>query len=327
MKTASIVILTKNAEAYLPETLEAIFRQEVDFDFEVIAVDSGSKDRSLEILASYPVRVVCIPPETFNHGGTRNLGAQEANPESKYIVYLSQDAAPYDERWLSSLLAPFEENLEVAGVFSRHLPRPRASAATVRQLTSLTQTGGEQRLDKKMPASAEEYEADKFFYIFFSNTSSAIRKEVWQKIPFDRVDFAEDAVWADRVLRAGFTLVFEPASMVLHSHNYNAIEQFRQNVDHAHAMYRLFRPPSFRDEKLWLKHLLFIPLQVRLDWRTVRTSPFLVREPKSFKIRTILYSPAWHLATVLGGWVGAHLEDMPPALKKILSRQERIKRA
>jgi rhamnosyltransferase len=327
MKTATIVILTKNAEAYLPETLEAIFHQKVDYGFEVIAVDSGSKDRSLEILASYPVRVMCIPPETFNHGGTRNLGAQEADPESKYIVFLSQDAAPYDENWLGSLLAPFEENPQVAGVFSRHLPRPGSSAATVRQLTVLTQTGGQLRLVKKMPASLEEYEAEKFFYIFFSNTSSAVRKVVWEKMPFDQVDFAEDAVWADRVLRGGYTIVFEPSSMVLHSHNYNAIEQFRQNVDHAHAMYRLFRPPSFRDEKLWLKHLLRIPIEVRQDYRTVRTSPFLVCEPKSFKIRTILYSPAWHLATVLGGWVGAHLEDMPPALKRILSRQERIKQS
>jgi rhamnosyltransferase len=62
-----------------------------------------------------------------------------------------------------------------------------------------------------MPASSEEFKSNKFWYIYFSNTSSAIRRETWEQIPFDRVDFAEDAVWAEKVLLAGYTLIFEPA--------------------------------------------------------------------------------------------------------------------
>ena len=130
--TVSIVVLTKNAEPYLSETLEAIFSQETDFSFEVLVIDSGSKDRSLEILKDYSVRLIEIPPESFNHGDTRNLGARQADPGSRYIVYLSQDALPQNEAWLQNLIIPMEADHQVAGVFSRHIPRPESSPAQVR---------------------------------------------------------------------------------------------------------------------------------------------------------------------------------------------------
>ena len=146
-------------------------------------------------------------------------------------------------------------------------------------------------------------------------------------MPFEQVDFAEDAVWADQVIRAGYKIIFEPQSRILHSHDYNPVEQFRQNVDHAHAMYKLFRPAIFRDEKMWLKQLAGIPLQVYLDWKYMRSSEYFIGEPYRFKLATMALSPAWQLATVSGGWVGAHLEDMPPVMKRLLSRQERIKQS
>ncbi|MCZ7552289.1 MAG: glycosyltransferase [Anaerolineales bacterium] len=90
----SIVIPTKNAEAYLTAQLEAIFNQATAFDFDVTLIDSGSKDRTPEIAAAYPVSLINIPPQEFNHGSTRNLGARQARPESEFIVFLSQDACP-----------------------------------------------------------------------------------------------------------------------------------------------------------------------------------------------------------------------------------------
>ena len=54
----SIVLLTYNGDIYLAEVLASIFAQITRFNFEVIAIDSGSSDRTLEIIKDYPVTLV-----------------------------------------------------------------------------------------------------------------------------------------------------------------------------------------------------------------------------------------------------------------------------
>jgi len=320
----TIVLLVKNGFPYLSGVLDAIFSQDTNSRLEVLAIDSGSTDGSLEVLGRYPVRVIQILPQDFNHGETRNLAAREADPTSEYIAYLSQDALPADENWLRDLIQPLEDDPIVAGTFSRHIPRPEASPSLVRQLTTMWQTGGTERLVKAMPDDPEVYERDKFFYIYFSNTSSAIRREVWEKIPFRRLDFAEDADWADRVLQAGHKLVYEPSSIVLHSHDYRIIEQFRQNVDHTEAMMALFDPPHFRRPRRLFLQLASIPREVLRDWRFMRASPLYAGAGLCRRAGWILRSPLWHAASVLGSWTGAYLDRLPGAWRKNLGRQRRI---
>jgi len=321
----TVIILTKNAEAYLEDTLPAIFNQETDFDFEVLVIDSGSKDRTLEMLAAYPLKVMCIPSETFNHGETRNLAVREANPQSDTIVLLSQDAMPCNSSWLQNLILPFREDAQVAGVFSRHVPREDASASVVRQLATGIQCGGEQRLDKRIPERMEEFQKNRFWYNFFSNTSSAIKREVWRDVPFEKVDFAEDALWADTVIRNGHTIVFEPQSVVIHSHSYSILEQFRQNVDHAYAMQQLFQPEEYKRNNYWIRRIAGIPLLAIKDIRYIFANPFFARRSVGNKLSMVLISLPWETATTLGAWVGAKLHMMPPRIQKLLSRQARIK--
>ena len=322
----SLLLLVKNAEPFLEELLTAVFAQNHPYDLHVVAVNSGSSDATQEILARHPVSVIQIPPEDFNHGETRNLAAREADPASKYYVYLSQDALPADEKWLRNLIEPLEDDPAVAGAFSRHAPRPGASPSLARQLTTVWQTGGSELLVKRMPSDPAEYERDKFFYVYFSNTSSAIRREVWEQVPFRRLDFAEDADWADRVLRAGHKLVFSPASIVLHSHDYRIIEQFRQNVDHTEAMVALFDPPYFHRPRRLLLQLVSIPGEVVRDWRFMQASPFYTGVRLRPRVRWILRSPLWHTASVLGSWTGAYLDRLPGAWRRNLGRQRRLQR-
>jgi len=327
MIIVSIVLLLKNAESFLKETLGAIYQQDPAFEYEVLAIDSGSTDQTLEQLKLFPVRLIRIPPEEFNHGETRNLGAREANPSSQYIVYLSQDAKPANCDWLTKLIAPLEADPYVAGVFSRHIPRPNSTPSMVRQLTTEWQTGGTTRLVKEMPISLAEFERDKFYYIYFSNTSSAIRREVWKKIPFRRVSFAEDVVWAEDTLRSGYKIVFEPDSIVVHSHDYNLIEQFRQNSDHTYAMKVLFDPQNYKSEMTWLRQVRAIPRQVWRDWIFIKTSSYFTGATRIQKIKWIWFSPWWHLASGFGAYIGAHLDRFPPAMRLFFSRQERMQRS
>ena len=75
----SVVIPVKNGIDTLASCLDGIFGQTLRDKLEVIIIDSGSTDGTLDLLKKYPVRVYNLPPKEFNHGETRNLGVALCN--------------------------------------------------------------------------------------------------------------------------------------------------------------------------------------------------------------------------------------------------------
>ncbi|MFN2183530.1 MAG: glycosyltransferase family 2 protein [Anaerolineae bacterium] len=315
----SIILLTKNGGRYIEEVLEAILRQVAACPHEVILIDSDSTDGTWEIATSFPIRTHRIEPEEFNHGETRNLGARMACPRSSYLVYLTQDATPL-ENWLDNLLQPLRADPEVAGAFSRHVPRPTCAPSMARLMrTEWQQSGTSGRVVKRID-DPREYERNRAYYAYFSNTSSAIRRSVWEAYPFQPLEFAEDAEWADRVLRAGYTLVYEPSSRVLHSHDYSLWQQFAQNVDHARAIKEILGPPESTNARPGrvLRHL---GEQTLKDWRYISATA----AGPARKARWALHAPLWQLATEMGIQVGSHAGKLPAWLLRRLSRQATVR--
>src|SRR6266849_30215 len=107
MIETSVLIPTKNGAKDLEACLIAIFSQKGTRPFEVIVIDSGSTDATLEIARRYPVRIEHIPPETFHHARTRNYAAGLAKGE--ILVFLSQDAIPALDTWLAAFLSSLKE--------------------------------------------------------------------------------------------------------------------------------------------------------------------------------------------------------------------------
>lgn len=237
---ASVVVLTKNGCPDIGDCLDAILGQETDWPYEVIVIDSGSTDATLDIVRRHPVRLVEIPPETFSHGGTRNMGADLAC--GQFVAFITQDAVPADEQWLAALVGAFRGDEQVAGAFSRQLPKKDAHALT-RRGPSLWVGGQDRRMVKRLP-DPETYVAmppyERYLLATFDDVSSCLRKSVWQALPFAEVRFGEDVDWAQRALEAGYTLVYEPESRVYHSHNRPALYDLKRiYMDHAN-LYRLF---------------------------------------------------------------------------------------
>jgi rhamnosyltransferase len=326
MTTAVGVILVKNGSQYLTEVIGAAQNQKTSIDYRILAIDSGSTDGSLEILAHFGVDTHRIEPEDFNHGDTRNLGAEIAGDDTDFVVYLTQDATPADAYWLAHLVRPLQRDARAAGAFSRHIPRPDSSPALIRQLTQNWQSGQCQRIVKEMPDQSSVYERDKMFYVYFSDTSSVIRRSVWDTIRFPTTDFAEDAAWADRVICAGHRIVFEPDSMVIHSHDYSLVEQFRQNVDHAAGMCELFPGVLALDTVAWLRAFAGVAKEARADWQFIRESERYASASLFRKLIWALHSPQWHLASISGTWLGARWSRVPSSMRVAVSRQERLRR-
>ena len=142
----SILLVTKNGARYLAEMLDSIGRQRGGFQVEeIIGVDSGSRDGSVEILRRAGARVLTIPAPAFGHGTTRNLAASHA--QGDYLVFLTQDATPANADWLENLLAPVVADPLVVGAYSRHTPRPSCHPMEWRRIVQEELSG---RLDSRV---------------------------------------------------------------------------------------------------------------------------------------------------------------------------------
>jgi rhamnosyltransferase len=222
MFALSILLLTKNGVQDLKRLLPVLFNQKSVPPFEVIALDSGSTDGTTNLLREYPLRLIEISPNEFHHARTRNLAASLATGE--ILVFLSQDAIPVSEDWLSHLISNFDDPT-VGAVYGRQLPRERS--VTERHDT-FDVLYGKHRLVKD-PAHRNGL-GYRFYH--FSDVNAAIRRSVWEvtRFPEDLKVF-EDLGIAKRMLDRGWKIVYESEAAVFHSHNHGTLGLFRRYFD------------------------------------------------------------------------------------------------
>ena len=218
---ASIIILTKNAGEHFKHLLERIFPQQFDGQFEVLIVDSGSTDATLKIARGFPAKITEIRPDAFHHGKTRNLGAELSI--GRILVYITQDALPINNDWLEKLANNFKDP-NVAMVIGRQIPwqttKPPEKFFYVHNFP-------EQKIIVKPKSSS--YYLDN---VFISNVNSAIRKDVWQQFKFsEAIIMAEDKEFANRILSAGWTIIYEPTATVYHAHDLSLRSAFQKSLD------------------------------------------------------------------------------------------------
>ncbi len=298
----SVCYPTRNGARHLAASLAAVRAQRGDFELlEILAVDSGSADGTLEILARAGARVIEIPAAEFGHGRTRNLLAREAAGD--VVVFLTQDATPADDRWLERLLEALERDPLLAGVWSRHEARPGCHPMERRQLAELEPFRVRPWLASARGRSGWPERRDRLAW--FSNNASAIRRSVLERWPFPDVAFAEDQAWARLVLEAGWRLRLVHDSVVLHSHSYSPREAFRRHREDARgAREALGRidPIRLGDCLVWA-------------WREARRDvAFAASQPGSSRaaasLRWGLPALAYELAAFAGRWAGAR--SAPP---------------
>jgi rhamnosyltransferase len=225
------VIPTRDGAETLGAVLEGLSRQRVSFELEVVVVDSGSRDETLEILAARSLRPHRIPPADFDHGETRNLGIQLAQGDP--VVLLTQDAVPADPDLVEQLVRPFAD-ARVAGVYGRQIPRPDCDVVTRRQLEGWLTGRENATLATLHGRQLEELPPfERLELCTFDNVCSALRRGVWEKIPFPRAAFGEDVAWGKAVLQQGWALAYEPRARVVHSHRRSPLYEYsRTRVCH-----------------------------------------------------------------------------------------------
>jgi glycosyltransferase involved in cell wall biosynthesis len=108
-----------NAEAYVAETVRSVLKQ-THPDVEHVVVDDGSTDRSAALVAamaaSHP-QIRLIRQDNRGVAAARNRGAQEARPDSTYLLFLDADDVLVPEA-LATLAAYLDARPGAAVVFS-----------------------------------------------------------------------------------------------------------------------------------------------------------------------------------------------------------------
>lgn len=220
MKSATLLIRTKNEEQSLGATLEAVFAQSVP-PHEVLVIDSGSRDRTLFLAARWPVNIIEITPKGWSYPRALNVGAREATGE--FLVCLSAHCPPIHEEWLANLLRHFDDE-SIAGTWG----------PSVRRWSSVTTNGPTVRQEPGSYTFATRQWG-------LNNCNSALRRSLWLEFPFDEaLPATEDKAWGMEAMARGYSLVYDPAAAVWHE-RHPATHSFRR-AKAVMAGYRMLFP-------------------------------------------------------------------------------------
>lgn len=235
----SVVIPTKNAMPRLVRVLEMVRLQNTPWPFEILVIDSGSTDGTIAYVQALPdVRLVQVPAQEFGHGKTRNEAI--ASCEAPFIAMLTHDAEPCGEYWLVKLVEAVQQDDRIAGAFGRHIAYPHHSPFTRRDLDLHFAGFLQHPLVVTRDLDPVKYEQDvgwRQFLHFFSDNNSCLRRAVWEKIPYPDVEFAEDQIWANRIIEAGYAKAYAHDAVVYHSHDYGIFERLQRSYDEANGKY------------------------------------------------------------------------------------------
>ncbi len=292
----TVVLPVKDGGDDLRRCLEALARQVVEDDVEVVVIDSGSSDGSAELAHAHGAVVREIPPEEFNHGAVRNLAGRIGHGD--VLVFTVQDAYAVDAHWLARLVAPLRADERIAGVYGRQLPHEDATPPEVWFLNFLY--GPRPRLQRA--GSAAELSLDT---TMFSNVNSAIRRSAWEPDGFaQNIIMSEDHEWARRALLDGWEIAYEPGAAVRHSHRYTVLQAFRRFFDSGASAERAYlageQPSAAALRRAALRYA-----RGEIGW-LVRTGQVL----------WIPYTVVYELAKWAGVQLGARQRRLPVAVKR-----------
>ncbi|MBQ6472899.1 MAG: glycosyltransferase [Victivallales bacterium] len=232
----SILVRAQNDESLLRRTLEGIFAQQSDVPFEVLLCVDDSIDRTREVAAEFPVRFLERPAGAYKPGRTLNAMVRAAKGD--IVVFNNSDSVPLNDSWLAELLKPLLATPEQPMfTFANQAPRQDATALV--------------RKDSERAFGDGRVQATWNF--FFSLASSATWRRLLLETPFDEgIQFSEDVEWAWRNSRRPVnpvSIVYCPAALVEHSHNYTLAQLARRFRGEGRADRAIFgeQPSLFRE--------------------------------------------------------------------------------
>ena len=199
LPAVSIAILVRNGMPNLRLLLDSLTQQEGVDSVEIVAVDSGSTDGSLEALAAAGVRIHQIDVANFSFGPTRQLAFSLTR--GRVIVTLSQDTMPTSKGWLRAMTEPISRD-ECDLVQSKETSPP------------------ELQLKLNVYNCSSAYSHWPSPYVDISCAGMAISRSAWVQTGFGDVVMSEDKYLAQQAMKLQLRVRIAEGVSLLHGHPY-----------------------------------------------------------------------------------------------------------
>ena len=315
----TVIIPTFNGDRYLGEVFAAIGAQDFDGEVEVLVIDSGSTDRTLEIVSAHPAVLLHeIPNSDFGHGRTRNLGARMAR--GRIVAFLTQDAIPGTQHWLDELTAPLRD-AAVAGVVGRQVPRRGCFPLLKYEIIDTFRALGPDHGTTITSLAAAGGDPDLERLGFYSDVNAASRRDfLLEVIPYRDLPYSEDAAFGRDVILAGYSKAYAGDGVVVHSNDLTLHEYGKRIFDEITALRRIGTE---------LRAYGPVARLARWGWGVLHDSGRILRDPDyrfGERLGWLARNPAYHLAK----WrnyaraMSADLDD-PTAIRRYSLEAERAR--
>ncbi len=196
----TIIIRAFNEEKHIGKLYEGIFQQNLK-NLQVILVDSGSSDHTVDITKEFPVEIIHIPPKEFTFGHSINKGMESARAEK--VVFASAHVYPVYPDWLERLLEPFsDERVALSYGKQRGMPETRFSEQMIFSHWFPDQSNFNQN------------------HPFCNNANAAIRRQLWEKHPYNEtLPGLEDLEWSRWAMEQSYRIAYVAEAEIVHIHN------------------------------------------------------------------------------------------------------------
>lgn len=176
------------------------------------------------------VFVYHISPEKFDHGRVRDELIRLSDAD--YVLFMTQDAYPYDDRLIEEMVKAIEGNSEreIAAAYARQLPKPGSDI--LERYSRLYNYPGKTEIK-----SIDDLETRGIKTFYCSNVCAMYKREVYMSgkgFP-QRTIFNEDMIHARELIDRGYAICYAADARVFHSHSYTFSKQLHRNFDLAYS--------------------------------------------------------------------------------------------
>ncbi|MFC2063890.1 glycosyltransferase family 2 protein [Chloroflexota bacterium] len=222
----SIVIRAYNEEEHISRLFQGIQEQTLK-NVQIVLVDSGSTDKTVQIAEKYGAQVISITPAEFTFGRSLNRGISAALAD--YVVIVSAHCFPVFPDWLEQILIPFKDD-QVVLCYGK-------------QRGGATNKFSEHQFFRKyfpdisMPRQNQPYS---------HNANAAIRRRIWELHPYNEdLTGLEDLAWSSWVLQQGYSISYSAEAEIIHAHDEGPLQTYNRYMREAVAMKQILPQSRF----------------------------------------------------------------------------------
>ncbi|MBN2044469.1 MAG: glycosyltransferase family 2 protein [Anaerolineales bacterium] len=228
-RSCSVVIRAFNEADHIGRLLNGIRQQSLPV-VEVILVDSGSTDSTVQIAREFGVKLVNIRPKEFSFGRSLNRGIAAASHD--FIAMISAHCYPVYSDWLEKLIEPLAD--------------PGVAISYGKQRGGETNQYSEHQWFKQY---FPDYSLPSQGHAYCHNANAAIRKSLWEQHPYnEQLTGLEDLGWGSWAFEQGYKIAYSAEAEIIHLHDEKPAQVYNRYRREAIAMKQILPESTF---SLW----------------------------------------------------------------------------